>query len=353
MKREATYAAKVLATCLATSSKILTLKLCNGKTLVVAYASTWVLDRNISLGIHNYAVTKLRGTWIHYVFNKLRSLKQRVMRRSDGERFLLQKYVQENGKQLNLTNALNFSEKLYCRMISWNRRHNPIFTQFADKYTARAYVGNKVGEQHLVKLLWHGTDPSAIPFDTLPAEYVIKTNNASGQVIVVKGKADRSAIISKLSVWLKSNYYWPGREYQYFHIKPRVMIEECLRNQDGSGPLDYRFWCFNGIPEVIQVDNHAHDINPFFDIKWNLLDLYYREGASRPAIAKPINFEQMMFIASQLSAGFDFVRVDLYNVDGQIYFGELTFTPNGGALKLRPESWDLKLGEKWEMSSQK
>jgi TupA-like ATPgrasp len=309
------------------------------------------LDVKIPMRIDNYVVNKLRGTWIHSVFNKLRSLKQRVMRRSDGERILLQQYVRGRGKQLNVTNPQNFSEKLFCRMISWNRGHNPIFTQLTDKYTARAYVGSKVGEQLLVKLLWHGTDPSAIPFDTLPTEYVIKTNHASGKVIVVKGKADRPDIIHRLSVWLNRNYYWDGREYQYYRIKPRVVIEEYLSNQDGSGPLDYKFWCFRGVPEVIHVDNRAHDINPFFDTRWNLLDLHYREGASRPAIAKPINFEQMMLIASKLSAGFDFMRVDLYNVDGKIYFGELTFTP-AGSLKLRPESWDLKLGEKWEMSSE-
>src|SRR4026207_1246145 len=294
-------------------------------------------------------VNKLRGTWIHDAFNKLRSLKQRVMRRSEGEQILLQRYVRVHGKHLNVTNPQNFTEKLFCRMIALNRRHNPIFTQLSDKFTARAYVGGKVGEQHLVKLLWHGEDPREIPFDTLPAEYVIKPNHGSGQVIVVKGKADRTDIISRLSVWLKSNYYWACRECQYYHIKPRVMIEEYLRNQDGSGPLDYRFWCFKGVPEVIQVDNHAHDINPFFDTKWNQLDLYYREGASRPPIAKPSNFEQMIAIASQLSAGFDFVRVDLYDINGKIYFGEFTLTPTGGELKLRPESWDLKLGEKWEM----
>jgi hypothetical protein len=289
-------------------------------------------------------------TRIKYVLHKLRSIKRRVMRRSEGEDILLQRYVLVHGKQLNLTNPQTFTEKLFCRMISLNRRQNPKITQVADKYTARAYVGIKVGEQYLVKLLWHGTDPSAIPFDTLPAEYVIKPNHGSGQTIVVKGEADRADIISRLSVWLKSNYYWACREYQYYHIKPRVMIEEYLRNQDGSGALDYRFWCFKGIPEVIQVDNHAHDINPFYDTQWNQLDLYYREGVSRPAIAKPINFEQMISIASQLSTGFDFVRVDLYNLEGKIYFGEFTFTPTAGQLKLRPESWDLKLGEKWEMS---
>ena len=89
---------------------------------------------------------------------------------------------------------------------------------------------------------------------------------------------------------------------------------------------------------------------PLYDTHWNQLDLHYRVHASRPAIAKPINFEQMMSIASELSA--DFVRIDLYNVDGKIYFGEFTFTHTAGNYKLRPEIWDMKLGEKWEMSSE-
>jgi teichuronopeptide biosynthesis TupA-like protein len=306
------------------------------------------LDAKISAKIHNFVISKLRGTWIHRVAGKLRDLKRRVMRCSEGERFLLQRYARVHGKALNLTNPRNFTEKLFCRMISLNRRQNAHFRQVSDKYTARAYVAGKVGTQHLVNLLWHGEDPQAIPFDILPAEYVIKTNHGSGQIIVVKGKADPTDIIDRLSVWLKHNYYWSCRESQYYHIRPRVMIEENLRSQDGSGPLDYRFWCFGGVPEVIQVDNHAHDINPFFDTKWNQLDLYYREGVAQPPIAKPINLDQMLLIASQLSAGFDFVRVDLYNIDGKIYFGEFTLTPTAGELKLRPESWDSKLGDKWK-----
>jgi hypothetical protein len=297
----------------------------------------------------DYTAARLRGTWIHHAINKLRSLRQRLMRRSDGERILLDRYAQVHGKHLNINNPESFTEKLYCRMIDWNRGHNPIFTRLSDKYAARAYVATKVGKQHLIKLLWHGEDANAIPFDALPREYVIKTNHGSAQVIVVNGIIDRTDLISKLSLWLKGNYYWACREFQYYYIEPRVMIEECLRSSDGSGPLDYRFWCFNGIPEVIQVDNHAHDINPFYDSKWNLLDLYYREGVPRPGMAKPINLEQMLSIASQLSAGFDFVRIDLYNIDGKIYFGEFTFTPTSGNLKLRPESWDLRLGEKWQM----
>src|SRR5688572_6976051 len=203
-------------------------------------------------------VNKMRGTWIHRVVQKINELKLLLMRRSYGERLLLEQYKRGTGKKLNTSNPQSFSEKLFCRMISWNRGHNPIFTQLADKYAARAYVSSKVGEQHLVKLLWQGTDPRAIPFDTLPAEYVIKTNHGSRSNIVVKGNPDRIDIVRQLSDWLKSNYYWSDREYQYYHIKPRVMIEEYLSSQDGSGPLDYKFWCFKGIPEVIHVDNPTH-----------------------------------------------------------------------------------------------
>jgi hypothetical protein len=300
--------------------------------------------------LNSFLKNQLRGTWLYDGYNKLRSIKQRVMRKSDGERFLLQQYFSKTGKQLQFEKPETFSEKLYCRMISLNREEHPRLTQFADKYSVRAYVAAKIGERHLVKLLWHGTDPEEIPFDSLPKECVIKANHGSGQIIVVKGEADRTEIVHRVSDWLKTNYYWGGREYQYFHIQPRIMIEEYLKPSDGNGPLDYRFWCFSGTPEVIQVDNPAHDINPFFDRQWNLLDLHYREGVSRPAIAKPTNLDEMIFVASQLSDEFDFVRVDLYNIDGRICFGELTFTP-AGSLNLQPTIWDKRLGEKWKISS--
>jgi len=293
----------------------------------------------------------VRGTWAHAILANVRRAKRYLMRRSDGERILLERFERIHGRRLDTLNPQSFTEKLFCRMISLNRDPNLFFARVSDKFAARAYIADKIGEQHLVRLFWHGEDPLLIPFDNLPAEYVIKTNHGSAQVLVVKGHADQTDITNKLAVWLKRNYYWAAREGQYYDIKPRIMIEEYLKNQDGSGPLDYRFWCFGGIPLVIQVDNHAHDINPFFDRQWNQLDLYYRDQAARPFVAKPKNFEQMLDLSTRLSAGFDFVRVDLYNIDGKLYFGEFTLTPTSGHLKLRPESWDRKLGEKWEIQA--
>jgi hypothetical protein len=223
------------------------------------------------------------------------------------------------------------------------------FTRLTDKYAVRSHVANMVGEEHLIKLLWHGEDPHAIPFDRLPEKYVIKSTHACGQVLIVQGHVNRHAIIQTVSNWLVKNYYWSGREYQYYNIKPQIVIEEYLGDQDGNPPLDYKFYCFNGVPDQIIVRNHTHDIHPIFDTSWNLLDLVLSNCTVRPLMPKPVNLEEMLGLAARLSAGFGFVRVDLYNVNGRVYFGELTFTPAAGNFKYTPESWDLTHGEKWEL----
>lgn len=294
---------------------------------------------------------KLRDTWLHDLVVHYRDIKRLVMRRSEGEAVLLRRYAKIHGKPLNLTNPRTFTEKLFWRMVTWNRGAMPSrFRQLADKYAVRTYVASTVGEEYLIKLLWQGADPRAIPFDWLPAEYVIKSNHSSGEVIIVRGQANREEIIRQVSAWLAKDYYWQAREYQYYGIKPKIMIEEYLNGQDDSNPLDYRFWCFGGVPVVIQVDNHAHDINPFFDAEWNQLDLHYRKKATRPPIVRPTCFEQMVELARRLSQGIGFVRVDLYNTNGRVYCGELTLTPVGGIFQFTPDHWDLTLGEKWDLT---
>ena len=294
---------------------------------------------------------KLRDTWLRDLVVHYRDIKRRVMRRSEGETFLLRRYARIHGKPLNLTNPRTFTEKLFWRMIIWNRGDMPPrFRQLADKYAVRAYVAKTVGEEYLIKLLWQGSDPCLVPFDRLPAEYVIKPNHSSGEVIIVRGEANREEIIRQVSGWLAKDYYWQAREYQYYKIKPKIMIEEYLKCQDDGKPLDYRFWCFGGVPAVIQVDNHAHDINPFFDAQWNQLDLHTRKKATRPSIAQPPSFEHMFELARRLSQGFGFIRVDLYNTNGRIYCGELTLTPGAGIFQFSPDHWDVQLGEKWDLA---
>ncbi len=293
---------------------------------------------------------RLRGTWVHQLYKGTRKAKRTLFRQSEGEAILLARYHRIHGKSLNMKAPKTFTEKLFWRMVSWNRSLNPIFTQLTDKSSARTHVANTLGDEYLIRLLWYGDNPRTIPFSRLPTRYVMKPSHTSQQVIVVRNPTDRTELINRASAWLGNNYYWNAREYQYYGIKPGVMIEECLENPDGSLPLDYKLWCFNGEPELIQVINHARDMSSFYDKTWTLLDLTNKEGRSQRPITKPANLEEMISVASKLSVGFGFVRVDLYNVNGRVYFGELTFTPAAGHMKLQPDSWDAALGEKWDLS---
>lgn len=278
---------------------------------------------------------------------KLRLLKRHLLGRWEGEYAIRREYKTFYGKELDLANPQTFTEKIFKRKVMVNRYGNPVFTRLADKYLVRDYVREKIGADYLVDLLWHGTDPKSIPFDGLPPKCIVKTNHGSGGNIVLQDLVDRNHVVNTLHRWLKDNYYWVGHEYWYYKIKPLIVVEQFLDDGHSNGPLDYRFWCFSGRPEIIQVDNHSHSINQFYDPDWNRLLLRYRDGVAECGIHAPENLSEMLLVASKLSSDFDFVRVDLYNIKGKIYFGELTFTPVAGFLKFKPESWDMILGQKW------
>ena len=234
-------------------------------------------------------------------------------------------------------------------MILINRHGNTTYTRLADKYLVRDYVREKIGDRHLIKLIWHGANPFDIPFDKLPQKYVIKTNHGSGYNIIVDGYCDRKKISNNLRIWLDQNFYWVNYEYHYFTIPPRILVEEFIDDGEPDGPLDYYFWCFDGVPEIIQIGNRTHSTNAFYDTSWNKLNLHYRKKFTFKDVRKPQNFDEMLTVAAKLSGEFDFVRLDLYNVRGQIFFGEYTFTPFGGHFPLKPDSWDLRLGQKWRI----
>ena len=206
---------------------------------------------------------------------------------------------------------------------------------------------DRVGERHLVKLIWSGTDPRQIPFDTLPDKCVIKPSHGSGGIVIYTPSADREMIVTNLADGLRKNYYWIAREGHYLPITPAVLVEEFISDGHRQGPLDYRFWCFEGKPVIIQVDNSTHSINPFYDTGWNLLDLHYRKNRDEVSIERPAALDLMIDVASKLSAGFGFVRVDLYYAEGRVLFGEMTFTPVAADFKLSDGHWDRRLGDLW------
>jgi hypothetical protein len=278
-----------------------------------------------------------------------RQIARRLFRRPIGEWALRKRYERIFGRPLDTADPQRFTDRLFTQMIRTNRTCDPVQTRLADKLRARAFVADRVGADHLVELLWHGSDPAMIPFDRLPASFVIKTSHASGQVIMVDGGYDGGEIARRMNAWLKQNFYWCLHEGQYYRIPPRILVEKYLK--DGANePLVYRIWCFDGEVAIIQVDDTsaaAIDVLSFYDTEWRKLDLQYRPDGHHRDFARPEGLDEMARVASRLSQGFPFVRVDLYNIDGRISFGEMTFTPRGGELWFDPPHWELTLGRKW------
>jgi len=279
----------------------------------------------------------------------LRRLGRQLCRSWLGERALLARYERIFGRAFDRRDPQSFTARLFAQMLATNRSCDPVQTRLADKLLARDFVAGRVGEAHLVKLLWSGQDPAAIPFDRLPSSFVVKTNHASGQVIMVDGVHDPAAIVVRLSGWLTQNFYWALHEGQYYRIPPRILIETYLK--DGTAePLVYRHWCFDGEVAIVQVDDTtkpAIDVMSFYDSHWRRLDLQYDPRGYHRDFARPAGLDEMVAVAGKLSRGLPFVRVDLYNVAGRTYFSEMTFTPRGGELIFEPPQWDMILGAKW------
>ena len=245
------------------------------------------------------------------------------------------------------------SEKLQLYKMHYR---NPSMPRCVDKYDVREYVEGKGLHGILNRLYGVYDDVSEIQFDTLPDRFVMKSTTGGGgfNVLVVKDKnaIDRQEVKQKISSWCwkraenqKTN---SGREWAYLGIKKsRIIIEELLEddsNPDGS-INDYKFFCFKGKPYCVQVDRGRYEDHRqnYYDLDWKSLGVHctYPEG---PLVDQPIHFEEMKQVASKLSEEFPFVRVDLYNIQGKIYFGELTFYPSSGYGKFHPDSFDMELG---------
>lgn len=265
------------------------------------------------------------------------------------------------GKKLNLKNPRTLNEKIQWKKI-YDR--NPIYTKCADKYAVREYIKEKIGEKYLIPLLYVTNKPEEIPFDKLPLPYIIKPNHGSGWFIIIKKREDinKKEIIKKCKGWLNSSIYLIAREWHCKDIPPKIVIEKLLTKDDEKVPDDCRFYCFNGKVEFIQMDvnrfeNHERGI---FDLNWKPLpftwcsiidgELKYK---TKEDILKPKNLNEMIKVAEKLSKDFNFVRVDLYSLNGEIYFGELTFTPACGLSPFVPDKYDLIYGKKLKLRKYK
>lgn len=265
------------------------------------------------------------------------------------KRFVKWKYYLTFHKKLNLDNPQTYNEKLQWLKL-FDRREE--YTQMVDKYEAKKYVANLIGEEYIIPTLGVYNSFDEIDFEKLPNQFVLKCTHNSGGIIICKDKKNLDVAKAKkqLEKWLKVNPYWKNREYPYKHVQPRIIAEQYMEDESGYELKDYKFFCFDGEVKCLFVATDRGNGNEetkfdFYDLDWNHLPFTNGHPNSTKEIKKPIGFEEMVRLSQVLSKNIPHVRVDLYNINGEIYFGELTFFHWSGLTPFVPEKWDYIFGE--------
>lgn len=261
-------------------------------------------------------------------------------------------YRVATGKKLDLTHPRSFNEKL-----QWIKLYdrNPIYTVFADKYAVREFVREKVGEQYLIPLLGHWNHVEDIDFENLPNQFVLKCNHDSGGVVICRDRSafDAEEAKKKLKTHLAQNHYYLSREWAYKNIEKCIICEKYLIDEESNDLRDYKIFCFNGVPKLIQVDfdrftDHKRNL---YTTDWEFLDVTIKcPNDPNKIIPKPEKLSEMLDVAAKLSEGYPELRVDLYLVNGKIYFGELTVYHGGGIEKFTPDSFGDTLGDQIDLN---
>lgn len=270
-------------------------------------------------------------------------------------------YRKRRNKSLNLKNPQTLNEKI--NWLKLNDRRS-LHTQCADKYEVRSYVKEKIGEDYLVPLYFQTKNPEDLKPENLPdIPCIVKANHdSSGGVFVHnKNKLNYTELQENLKIRLEKNYYSSSREWQYKNITPRIIVEKLLITKDGNIPLDFKVHCFNGKAHMIQVDigrgTNKHFRNWYYTdwfrcpFKWTSVSGSKETNPAEFDVPPPKELEKMCMLSNQLAEPFDYVRVDWYDVDDKLYFGEITFHHDSGNRPIEPEEWDYKLGEMVKLNS--
>ena len=253
------------------------------------------------------------------------------------------------GKKLNLEEPRTFNEKLQWLKLNDRKK---IYTQMVDKCTAKKLVADMIGEQYIIPTIAEWDSFDEIDFEALPDQFVLKCNHDSGGLVICtdKSKFDIEAARKKINKSLKTNYYWKGREWPYKNVKPRIIAEQYMEDKSTAELRDYKFFCFNGEAKVLFIATDRQNKNKetafdFFDLDYKHLPIKNGHPFAEVLPEKPRKFDEMVVLAEKLSTGIPHVRVDFYEVDGKIFFGELTFFQNSGMVPIEPEEWDYMLGD--------
>ena len=253
-------------------------------------------------------------------------------------------YKLRTGKELNLKNPQTFNEKQNWLKL-YDRR--PEYTVMVDKYKAREYIAEKIGEQYLVPLLGVWDSPDEIDFDALPNEFVLKCNHDNGVIICRdKSKLDIEKTKKELAFRLSRDYYKKLREWPYKNVPRKIICEKFMENTNGDDLFDYKLFCFNGKVKLVEVNSERFSgvcKEDHFDTNWNHFDVTGKPSSGKE-IKKPDFLKDMIEIAEKFSSSIPFLRVDFNHWNNQLYMGEFTLF-YGGAMKPFNEPWETKLGD--------
>lgn len=253
-------------------------------------------------------------------------------------------YRRKFHRKLDLKNPTSFNEKL-----NWLKLYDrqEIYTLLADKFHVKAYVASKIGAKYVVPNYGRWEKFENIDFTQLPDRFVLKTTHDSSGVIICNDKNcfDYCSASKRLNRDLKINYFHLTREWVYKDIKPMIIADMLLDDESGHEITDYKFWCFNGVPKVMYITNKGKQImENFYDMDFKILDINHGYPRRTPEFDKPENFELMKTLATKLSQGIPFVRVDFFDVNGNVFFAEFTFYDWAGLKPFADFKYDELVG---------
>lgn len=281
-------------------------------------------------------------------FNKIaRVVLYKLDFKKTNEWYLKLVYKRNLGKTLHLDNPQTFNEK-----IQWIKLydHNSSYTALVDKVKVKKYVSDKIGTEHVIPTYLVVKNANDINFDELPEQFVIKCNHDSGSAIICKDKdaIDIPYIVRTMNKQVRKNYYWNGREWAYKNVEPCILVEKYIKDVNHDDLYDYKIFCFDGVPRMIQVDidrntNHKRNL---YTTEWKLIEGYicYPNDPQRE-IQRPEKLDQMLQYAAKLSEGIPEARIDFYYVEGEILFGEITLYHGGGQERIFPPELAQQMGD--------
>lgn len=253
---------------------------------------------------------------------------------------------------LDLDAPKTFNEKLQWLKL-YNQ--NPTYIKMVDKHLVKDYVANIIGNEYIIPTLGVWDDVDSIDFATLPNQFVLKCTHDSGGLVICKDKSklDLVQVKKKIRKSLHTDFYLLAREWPYKNVQRKILAEQYMEDKETRELRDYKFFCFSGIPQFLFIatgrQSQSEPYFDFFDMDFNHLPFRHGHPNAPFPPRKPQNFELMKHLAEKLSQGLPHVRVDLYEINGKVYFGELTFFHHSGMVPFEPQEWDYKFGEMIEL----